>query len=81
MLVWRLDGGDGSPGLPDTPAAVVQDTPGQPVTALHALMVESRQLENDLRQLPAEPRVMRAGTALTISDLEGPYRGDRLPAQ
>ena len=33
-------------------------------------MVESRQLENNLRSLPDEPRVMRAGTVATISDLE-----------
>ncbi len=33
-------------------------------------MVESRQLESDLRSLPDAPRVMQAGTALTISDIE-----------
>jgi len=40
------------------------------VSALQALMVESRQIERDLRSLPDEPRVMRAGTVATISDLE-----------
>ncbi len=40
------------------------------VTALQALMVESRQLESDLRALPGEPRVIRAGTAATISEIE-----------
>ena len=40
------------------------------VSALQALMVESSQLESDLRSLPDEPRVMRAGTVATISDLE-----------
>ncbi len=40
------------------------------VTALQALMVESRQLESDLRSLPNEPRVRRAGTAATISGIE-----------
>ena len=40
------------------------------VNALQALMVESRQLESDLRSLPAEPRVMQAGTVATISDIE-----------
>ena len=40
------------------------------VTALQALMVQSRQLESDLRSLPDEPRVMRAGTIATISDIE-----------
>ena len=39
-------------------------------TVLQTLMVESRRLENDLRALPDGPRVMRAGTMATISDLE-----------
>ncbi len=33
-------------------------------------MVESRQLENDLRLLPDQPRVMQAGTVATISGIE-----------
>ncbi len=41
-----------------------------PPTALRALMVESSQLENDLRALPSEPKVIRAGTAATISELQ-----------
>ena len=41
-----------------------------PVNALQALMVESRQLESDLRALPAEPRVRQAGTVATLSDIE-----------
>ena len=40
------------------------------VNALQALMVESRQLESDLRSLPDQPRVMMAGTAATVSDIE-----------
>ncbi len=40
------------------------------VTALQALMVQSRQLENDLRALPDEPKVMRASTVVTLSDIE-----------
>lgn len=40
------------------------------VTPLQALMVESRQLESDLRAMPDEPKVMRAGTMATISDIE-----------
>jgi len=39
------------------------------LNALQTLMVESRQLESDLRSLPAEPRVMQAGTTATISDI------------
>jgi hypothetical protein len=37
---------------------------------VNALMVQSRQLENDLRSLPAQPRLVRAGTVATISELE-----------
>ena len=33
-------------------------------------MVESRQLESDLRSLPEEPRVRQAGTVATISEIE-----------
>ncbi len=66
-----------APGLIDSPsdefAVVPQNVSEAPVaqlTALQTLMVESRQLESDLRALPDEPRVMRAGTIATISDLE-----------
>jgi hypothetical protein len=48
---------------------VMTDTPVK-LTALQTLMVQSRQLESELRSLPDEPRVMRAGTVATISDLE-----------
>ena len=40
------------------------------VNTLRALMVESRQLESDLRSLPDEPRVQQAGTVATISEIE-----------
>ena len=40
------------------------------LTALQALMVESRQLESDLRAMPEEPKVMRASTVATIADIE-----------
>ena len=62
------------PGSNDSGFAVVPPTEsltnGTEVTALQALMVESRQLETDLRSLPAEPRVVRAGTQATIIELE-----------
>ncbi len=60
--------------MPDE--AVFSPTPSNditnvtPVNVLEALMVESRQLENDLRSLPAEPRVVRAGTQATILEIE-----------
>lgn len=40
------------------------------LTALQALMVQSRRLESDLRAMPEEPRVMRASTVATIADVE-----------
>jgi hypothetical protein len=40
------------------------------VNALQALMVESRQLESNLRSLPEEPKVRQAGTVVTISEIE-----------
>lgn len=38
--------------------------------ALNALMVQSQQLEQDLRALPDEPHLVRAGTAATIAAVE-----------
>lgn len=40
------------------------------VVALQALMVESQQLEQNLRSIPNQPSVMRAGTAATMAKLE-----------
>ena len=40
------------------------------VTALQALMVQSQQLESDLRALPDQPKVMRASTVATLTDIE-----------
>ena len=57
----------------DTLTVVPQNTPtNEPVelTALQTLMTESRELESNLRALPDAPRVMRASTMATISDLE-----------
>lgn len=65
------------PGLLRGPAQVLPVVPGYtgsttqvPLTTLQTLMTESREIESDLRALPDEPRVMRAGTMATISDLE-----------
>ncbi|MDH5214819.1 MAG: hypothetical protein OEY04_11415 [Gammaproteobacteria bacterium] len=38
--------------------------------AVRALMVQSRQLESDLRALPDQPQLARAGTLAAIMDLE-----------
>ena len=58
------------PGMSITePPATAQNDQIE-VTALQALMVQSRQLESDLRALPEEPRVVRASTVATMSDIE-----------
>jgi hypothetical protein len=53
---------------------------------LNALMVESRQLEQDLRSLPGEPQVVRAGTVATIAAVEDQiaaidYRLNHMPVR
>jgi len=55
-------------GITEPP--VSQATNDIPLNALQSLMVESRQLESDLRSLPEEPRVRQAGTVATISEIE-----------
>ena len=61
--------GTDAPGFASVPPPVVEIYQPE-VNALQALMVESRQLETDLRSLPSEPRVVRAGTQATIIELE-----------
>ena len=51
------------------PQATAQENP-LGITVLQALMVQSQQLESDLRSLPDEPKVMRASTVATIADIE-----------
>ncbi len=52
--------------VPDT----VGTTTPVPLTTLQTLMTQSRELESNLRALPDVPRVQRASTMATISDLE-----------
>lgn len=52
--------------FPTEPAFVAGDSGA----SLEALRVRSAMLERNLRALPAEPRVVRAGTAATIGELE-----------
>ena len=57
----------------DDPRNVVpQDEPtnSSSLSNLRKLQVQSRQLERDLRSMPAEPRVARAGTVATMSEIE-----------
>jgi hypothetical protein len=65
------------PGILQTPietnanvSPVVMTESPLDLSALQTLMVQSSQLESDLRSLPDEPRVMRASTMATISDIE-----------
>ena len=58
-----------SESMPTVPTTVGPES-AIPLNALQALMTESRQLESSLRSLPAAPRVQRASTMATISDLE-----------
>lgn len=56
-------------GYPTEPVAAATNDP-LGASNLQALMVESSQLESDLRALPAEPSVLQVGTAATISGIE-----------
>jgi len=59
---------------PAESGSVVPDNVGTssqvPLNTLQTLMTESRELESSLRALPNAPRVQRASTMVTISDLE-----------
>jgi len=52
----------------DTPSMAEIDNSGP--NNLNALMVQSQQIERDLRALPGQPRMVRASTAATIAELE-----------
>ena len=59
--------------LDTTPSAVVpQELPTntEDLSGLAVLQAYSRELESDLRALPAEPKVARAGTVATMSEIE-----------
>lgn len=51
---------------PPVSVATNNTTPAE----LSALMVQSQQIERDLRALPGQPSLMRASTAVTIAELE-----------
>lgn len=66
-----------SPTGVDTGSEIFEATPPPSVATnstmppdLSALMVESRQIERDLRALPARPSMMQASTAATIAEIE-----------
>ena len=68
LVPIMMNGPGTSPAVTEPQNLQVSNTSA--VNALQALMVESRQLESDLRSLPDEPRVLQAGTAATISDIK-----------
>lgn len=55
--------------FPTTPPVSVATASATPAS-LQTLMVQSQQIERDLRALPGQPSLMRAGTAATIAELE-----------
>ncbi len=69
FLVPRLTSApEPGPSMTVPELAVEENSLGN--TELQALMVQSQQLESDLRALPDEPKVMRASTVATIADIE-----------
>ena len=56
--------------FPTEPAFTETEGGSQGLRAVTALMVRSQQLESDLRALPDQPQLARAGTVATIMDLE-----------
>lgn len=71
VLQWpALQTGDPLPDEFDDVPTFNGETQAAGLQVLNALMVESQQIERDLRALPEEPSVVRAGTAATIVELE-----------
>lgn len=56
--------------FPTVPEYSATATNRNDLRALNALMVESQQIERNLRALPAQPSLVRASTAATISELQ-----------
>ena len=61
--------GNGEQPFPTVPAYVEQSNP-MALRTLNALMVQSQQLEQDLRALPEQPQLVRVGTVATIAAVE-----------
>lgn len=59
---------DSSEVFDATPSATIAGNAAP--ASLNALMVQSQQIERDLRALPGRPSLVRAGTAATIAELE-----------
>lgn len=61
---------DGQQTFPTEPGLTETAANSNDLRALNALMVESRQIERNLRALPAQPSLVRVSTAATISELQ-----------
>jgi hypothetical protein len=60
----------GQQQFPTEPEYAATAANSDDLRALNALMVESRQIERNLRALPAQPSLVRASTVATISELQ-----------
>ena len=60
----------GQERFPTEPEYTATTTTSDDLQALNALMVQSRQIERNLRALPDQPSLVQAGTAATIAELE-----------
>jgi hypothetical protein len=58
------------PTEPDYTETVGESAGVAGLRAVNALMVRSQQLESDLRAMPDQPQLARAGTVATINDIE-----------
>ena len=65
----------GQQQFPTEPEYAATAANSDDLRALNALMVESQQIERNLRALPAQPSLVRASTAATISELEDQIAG------
>ena len=63
-------GDSGQQHFPTEPEFAATMTNSDDMRALNALMVQSQQIERNLRALPAQPSLVRASTAATISGLQ-----------
>jgi hypothetical protein len=61
----------GQQQFPTEPEYAATKANSDDLRGLNALMVESRQIERNLRALPAQPSLVRASTAATISESPG----------
>lgn len=68
LAILRLPGALNPDSIPGEEA--LTSTPVYDAHSVDALMVQSQELEHELRAITYQPRMMRASTAATISNLE-----------